>query len=88
MLLGYAGATYRGANRGSAPPDKTRHPVASGLQPTHQPGCANAVVAIATPAPSASNAFVNLIIVSSSLSDDERRKADLAKHSSNSMLTP
>jgi hypothetical protein len=80
MLLGYVGATYLGANRGSASPDRTRHPVASGLQPTHQPGCAIAVVAIAVPTPSVSNAAVNLIIVSSSLSDDKARKVDLAEH--------
>jgi hypothetical protein len=64
MLLGYVGATYLGANRGSAPPDRSRHTSASGLQPAHQPSCAIAVVAIAMPTASVSNAVVNLIIAS------------------------
>jgi hypothetical protein len=64
MLLGDAGAAYRGASRGFAPPDRNAHPYASGLQPTHQPGWAIAVVAIAMTTPNVSSAVVNLIIAS------------------------
>ena len=65
MLLWCVGATYPGADgvRTSSDPFRTRHAGASGLQPTHQPW-AFAVVAIAMPTPSVSNAVVNRIIVS------------------------
>jgi hypothetical protein len=85
MLLWRVGATYPGGHwlptTGSDPPSRTRHPVASGLQPTHQPGCATDVVAIAMPTPSVSNAVVNLIIGGVlSLRDNESCKAHLAEH--------
>jgi hypothetical protein len=58
-----------------------RHAGASGLQ-VHEPGgsTAFAVVAIAMPTPSVSNTVVDLIIVSSSLSNNESCKARLAWH--------
>jgi hypothetical protein len=58
-----------------------RHPGASGLQ-LHDPSgsTAFAVVAIAAPNPSVSSTVVNLIIVNSSLSDNESCKAHLAQH--------
>jgi hypothetical protein len=81
MLLWCVGAKYPGVHCGSDPPSRTRHPVASGLQPTHQPGCATDVVAIATPTPSVSNAVVNLTIGGVlSLRDNESCKAHLAEH--------